>query len=175
MRLSDFRTGLLKIRCQAATNKKNKTRSFQEGPELEQRMTMTTLAVEDVEATRRFFEKGLGWTAAQGSSDQVAFYQLPGSILGLYAKANLAKDLGTSLPQNTLGGATIAWNGRSEEDVDAAYAEALAAGAREVCRPEKVFWGGYSGYVEIPGGHLLEIAFNPFWDLAEDGTVQLPS
>ncbi|WP_417669345.1 VOC family protein [Roseibium sp.] len=142
---------------------------------MEQRITMTTLAVSDLAQTRRFFEDGLGWTPAPGGTDQVAFYQLPGAILGLYDRESLEKDLGRSLPKETLGGMTLAWNGRSEAEVDAAYEQAVAAGAKPLTRPEKVFWGGYSGYVEIPGGHLLELAYNPFWQLKADGTVELPA
>ncbi|MBD8893962.1 VOC family protein [Roseibium litorale] len=141
---------------------------------MEQRISLITLAVDDLEATRRFFEDGLGWTQAPGGNEHIAFYQLTGSALALYSRAHLAKDLGRDLPAETLGGMTIAWNARSEEEVDTAYAEALTAGAEVVVRPEKVFWGGYSGYVSIPGGHLLEIAYNPFWPLSADGSITLP-
>ncbi|WP_216859542.1 VOC family protein [Roseibium polysiphoniae] len=140
---------------------------------MEQRITMTTLAVDDLAASRQFFEDGLGWTAAEGSNDQIAFYQLPGSAFALYSRAALEKDLGRTLSRDTLGGITLAWNGRSEGEVDAAFEQAVAAGAEVVTRPEKTFWGGYSGYVAIPGGHLLEIAHNPFWTLAGDGSVSL--
>ncbi|WP_417684757.1 VOC family protein [Roseibium sp.] len=142
---------------------------------MEQRITMTTLAVADLAETRRFFEEGLGGRPAVGGNEHVAFYQLPGAILGLYDRAHLEKDLGRSLPKETLGGMTLAWNGRSEADVDEVYEQAVKAGAGPLTRPEKVFWGGYSGYLEIPGGHLLEVAYNPFWTLKDDGTVELPS
>ncbi|SHL61339.1 VOC family protein [Roseibium suaedae] len=142
---------------------------------MEQRISLITLAVDDLQQTSRFFEDGLGWTQAPGGNEHIAFYQLNGSALALYSRAHLAKDLDRALAADTIGGMTIAFNARSEEEVDSVYAEALAAGAEATVRPEKVFWGGYSGYVTIPGGHLLEIAYNPFWPLDEKGGITLPS
>ena len=69
---------------------------------------------------------------------------------------------------------TLARNFASEAEVDAAFALALAAGARVLKRPEKVFWGGYSGYFADPDGHVWELAMNPFWPLSPDGTLTLP-
>ena len=56
------------------------------------------------------------------------------------------------------------------------YLPALAEkGARIVKAPEKVFWGGYSGYFADPDGHLFEVAYNPSWEIGQDGSVVLPS
>ena len=94
--------------------------------------------------------------------------------LALFGLDDLAKDQG--VPTATLGhGAmTLARNFASEPEVDAAFALALAAGATPVKPPEKVFWGGYSGYFADPDGHVWELAVNPFWPLAADGTLTLP-
>jgi len=70
---------------------------------------------------------------------------------------------------------TLAQNFSTEAEVDAAFAAALAAGATGLKKPEKVFWGGYSGYYADPDGHVWEVAMNPFWPLAEDGTLTLPA
>jgi len=51
---------------------------------------------------------------------------------------------------------------------------ALAAGGTALKTPEKVFWGGYSGYWADPDGHVWEVAMNPFWPLGPDGTLTLP-
>ncbi len=69
------------------------------------------------------------------------------------------------------GATTLARNLETEAEVDAAFALALEAGATVVKRPEKVFWGGYSGYFADPDGHVWELAMNPFWPLNEDGTL----
>ena len=50
----------------------------------------------------------------------------------------------------------------------------VAAGATALKAPEKVFWGGYSGYWADPDGHVWEVAMNPFWPLNEDGSLELP-
>lgn len=140
---------------------------------MEQRISLVTLAVEDVGAVAAFFENGLGWTRS-GGEDDVAFYQTGGSILALYARKSLEEEIGRALPADTLGGMTIAWNGRSEAEVDRAFQQAVDAGAEPVKRPEKAFWGGYSSYVAIPGGHLMEIAYNPFWPIDGDGNIAIP-
>ena len=69
---------------------------------------------------------------------------------------------------------TLARNFGSEAEVDAAFEQAVAAGATVLKRPEKVFWGGYSGYFADPDGHVWELAMNPFWPLSDDGTLTLP-
>lgn len=142
---------------------------------MEQRLTLVTLGVEDVAATRRFFEEGLGWRAAGFDSADVAFFDTGSCVLGLFGRAALARDAGVDDDGGRFPAMSIAWNGRSEAEVDAAFARAVAAGAEAVKPPEAVFWGGYSGYVRIPGGHLLELAFNPGWPLDETGRMQLPA
>ncbi len=145
---------------------------------MDQRLSLITLGVDDLGAARRFFEQGLGWTPAKVDSDAVAFYQCGPTALGLFGRAELAADAG--LPDDGAAPGhfvpcSIAWNARSEAEVDTAFAETLAAGATAVKRPEKVFWGGYSGYVRIPGcDHLLEIAYNPGFAMDENGGVILP-
>ncbi|GGB50427.1 glyoxalase [Roseibium aquae] len=141
---------------------------------MDQRISMITLAVDDVSRTRRFFSEGLGWTPIDEPGGSIVFFQIGGSILAIYGREALQHDLGRPVSNETSGAVTLAWNGRSEAEVDAAYAKALSAGAETVTAPTAVFWGGYSGTVEIPGGHLLEIAYNPFWPIAGDGSVTIP-
>lgn len=70
---------------------------------------------------------------------------------------------------------TLAHNVLSPVDVDAVIAEAKAAGAM-IARPGvPTFWGGYSGVFVDPDGHAWEIAHNPHWTLADDGSVSLAS
>ena len=140
---------------------------------MEQRLSMVTLAVPDLAAARAFFETGLGWTAGEAPSDKIVFFQTGGSIFALYERSALEDELGRSVPAETLGGVALAWNGRSKEEVDEVFERALKAGAKPVKHPVKAFWGGYSSYIELPGGHLMEIAYNPFWPIAEDGSVRL--
>ena len=92
-----------------------------------------------------------------------------GFALGLFGRADLAKDQGR--PDATLGtgAVTLAQNFPDRKAVDAAFDRAIAAGATPLKRPEPVFWGGYSGYFADPDGHVWELAHNPFWPLDDDG------
>ena len=139
---------------------------------MEQRLSLVTLGVADLERSRRFYEEGLGWK--RGNKDEgVVFFQLPGSILALWSRASLAEDAG--LPDSGTGfsGIALAYNARSREEVDAVLAEAEAAGARILKRAAETFWGGYSGYFADPDGHPWEVAWNPEWALDEAGRVSL--
>ncbi len=142
---------------------------------MEQRLTLVTLGVPDVSAARRFFEDGLGWRAAAFDSDEVAFFDCGTCALGLFGRAALAHDAEVEDDGGRFPAVSVAWNGRSRAEVDAAFNRAVAAGGEPVKPPQEVFWGGYSGYVRIPGGHLLELAHNPAWQLDETGRMELPS
>ena len=137
-----------------------------------QRVTLITLGVADLAASRAFYAK-LGWQPHSGT-DGVSFYQLHGAVLALFGRADLAADQGRSGDDLGTGAITLAQNFATEAEVDAAYAAAISAGAKPLNPPEKVFWGGYSGYWSDPDGHVWELAMNPFWPLAEDGSLTLP-
>lgn len=137
-----------------------------------QRVTLITLGVDDLDRAKAFYS-ALGWVPAQ-AQEGVVFYQLHGLVLGLFGRAALAEDQGRPGVALGTGAMTLAQNFDSEAEVDAAFAAAIAAGATELKRPEKVFWGGYSGYFADPDGHVWELAMNPFWQLGEDGTLTLP-
>lgn len=138
-----------------------------------QRVTLITLGVTDLRRSGAFYA-ALGWVPHPASQEGVTFYQMHGAVLGLFGLADLAADQGR--PDATLGtGAmTLAQNFRTEAEVDTAFSAALAAGATGLKAPEKVFWGGYSGYYADPDGHVWEVAMNPSWPLADDGSLTLP-
>lgn len=125
------------------------------------RMSMITLGVEDLDRSVRFYRDGLGLSQLE-SPPSVAFFPLNGTWLGLYGREALAEDVGVSAQGQGFRAVTIAHNLESEAAVDQLMAEALAAGATEIKKPQKVFWGGYSGYFADPDGHLWEVAHNPF-------------
>ena len=137
-----------------------------------QRVTLITLGVDDLPRARAFYQ-ALGWKPAE-AQDGVAFYQMNGLALGLFGRKELAADQGRAGATLGTGAMTLAQNFNSPSDVDAAFAAALAAGARALKHPDPVFWGGYSGYYADPDGHVWEVAHNPFWPLSEDGTLTLP-
>ncbi|MDP1631885.1 MAG: VOC family protein [Caulobacter sp.] len=134
---------------------------------MDQRLSLITLGVADLARARTFYEQGLGWTPRQ-ALPEVVFYQLPGLGLALFPAEELARDVGE--PLAAPGGAiTLALNGRSRDEVDAVFAQAVAAGARPVKAPGAVFWGGYSGYFADPDGHLWEVAHNPNCEITPRG------
>ncbi len=137
-----------------------------------QRVTLVTLGVADIVSAKAFYGR-LGWIPVM-AQDDVAFYQMNGSLLGLFDQQELAKDQGREGTKLGTGAITLAQNFSTEAEVDAAFAAALKAGGTALKRPVKVFWGGYSGYWSDPDGHVWEVAMNPFWPLAEDGSVTLP-
>lgn len=130
------------------------------------KLSLITLGVSDLARARDFYA-ALGWTYTPEDPDSSAyFFTLDGVVLGLYGWDALAKDAALpEVPQLPhFRGVTLAHNEPSEAAVDIAYELFIAAGARIVKRPTATTWGGYSGYVSDPDGHLWEIAFNPFDD-----------
>jgi uncharacterized glyoxalase superfamily protein PhnB len=138
-----------------------------------QRVTLITLGVADLASARAFYAR-LGWSEHGDSQPGIAFFQLHGAVLALFGRDALAEDQGRKGAALGTGAVTLAQNFATEAEVDAAFAAALAAGGTALKAPEKVFWGGYSGYWADPDGHVWEVAMNPFWPLAADGSLTLP-
>ncbi|MCB1819278.1 MAG: VOC family protein [Chromatiaceae bacterium] len=127
------------------------------------RISMITLGVRDLAAATNFYEKGLGFPRMD-SPPEVAFFTLNGTWLGLYGREALAEDAQVTAEGSGFEGFSLAHNVPSEYEVDEVVAQAVAAGARLVKKPQKVVWGGYSGYFKDLDGHLWEVAHNPlFW------------
>lgn len=137
---------------------------------MEQRLSLVTLGVEDLDAARRFYE-ALGWSPT-GNSDDVVFFQAGCMIVALWGRERLAEDSGVP-DGGGWGGITLAHNVRSPGEVDAVLEEARAAGAEIAREAAEAFWGGYSGVFLDPDGHPWEVAHNPFWTFADDGSVHL--
>lgn len=138
-----------------------------------QRVTLITLGVADLARAQEFYA-AWGWQPHEASQEGVAFYQMNGAVLALFGKADLAADQGRPGSELGTGAMTLAQNCADDAETDEVFAAALAAGAVCLKQPEKVFWGGYSGYFADPDGHVWEIATNPFWPLADDGALTLP-
>jgi len=129
---------------------------------VEQRISLVTLGVDDLGRARRFYE-ALGWTGAQQPDNEVVFFQAGGMVFGLW----------TALGGRGAPGIELAYNVRSPDEVDALLREAERAGGSVVRHPARTDWGGYSGAFADPEGYVWEIAHNPGWTLASDGSVRL--
>lgn len=139
---------------------------------MDQRLSLVTLGVANLDRSRAFYENGLGFTK-DNEEDGIAFYQLPGLILALWTRAGLASDAGVEDTGATFSGIALAQNVGSPEEVDAVLEQARAAGARVLKPATTTEWGGYSGYLADPDGHPWEIAHNPYWTVHEDGRTTL--
>jgi catechol 2,3-dioxygenase-like lactoylglutathione lyase family enzyme len=125
------------------------------------RMSMITLGVDDLKRSIDFYKVGLGFPR-QGEGDEVAFFNLNGTWLGLYGRTALAEDAEVNPEGSGFNSFAIAHNVSSEKEVEEVMQQAVKAGATLVKKPQKVFWGGFSGYFKDPDGHLWEVAHNPF-------------
>lgn len=135
-------------------------------------LSIVALGVADLARARAFYE-ALGFVAAGPSDDKIVFFRLDNIVLSLYPRHLLAEDALVANDGQGFDGVTLAQNHPSQAAVDAAMAAALAAGATLRKTPQKVFWGGYSGYFADPDGHLWELAYNPYFAVDDRGIVSL--
>ena len=140
---------------------------------MEQRVSLITLGVADLERSREFYER-LGWRRSMANTEGIAFFQAGGMALGLYPRQELAKDANVSAHGEGFSGIALAYNARTQAEVDAVLQEAVAAGAKLVKPAQEAFWGGYSGYFSDLDGFLWEVAWNPSFPIAADGSIRIP-
>ncbi|MBM7492679.1 putative lactoylglutathione lyase [Micromonospora luteifusca] len=136
---------------------------------MEQRISLVTLGVTDVARSKAFYEH-LGWQG-QGVEETV-FFQAGGLAVVLWDRDKLAADAGIASPGT--GALTLAQNVRSRAEVDEVMATAAAAGGTVTKPARETFYGGYAGYFADPDGNLWEIAWNPGFTLAPDGSLTVP-
>ncbi|MCW4000506.1 MAG: VOC family protein [Candidatus Bathyarchaeota archaeon] len=141
---------------------------------MRQKLTLITLGVADLERAVRFYEKGLGWKKSTASSGDLAVFSLGSFALALYPRSLLAADASVPAEGSGFSGITLSLNAKNPQEVDEVLAEAQRSGAVVVKPAQKVFWGGYSGYFKDLDGHLIEVAYNPYWSLDSDGNLALP-
>jgi len=129
-----------------------------------------TLGVLDINRARAFYE-ALGWSG-ESPNEEIVFFQAGGMILSLWDRGKLAEDSAVQ-DRGGWGGVTLAHNVTSPEEVDHVLAEAFSAGAVIGRQGAATFWGGYSGVFIDPDGHPWEVAHNPGWPIASDGSIRL--
>ena len=137
-------------------------------------ISLVTLGVTDLGRSVAFYE-ALGFERKAAGADGVGFFQAGAVALAVWPVTELAKDAKLAPPAGSaFRGVALAWNCRSEAEVDAAIARARVIGAAVPKQAEKTFWGGYVGYFADPDGHIWEVAHNPGFPLSGDGRVTLP-
>ncbi|HUI43268.1 MAG TPA: VOC family protein [Terriglobia bacterium] len=140
---------------------------------MEQRVSIVTLGVADLKRSREFYER-LGWRRSMAKAEGIVFFQAGGMALALFPRGELAKDANVAPEGHGFSGISLAYNARTHEDVDSVLAEAVAAGAKLIKPAQEAFWGGYSGYFSDPDGFVWEVAWNPQFTMAEDGSIRIP-
>jgi uncharacterized protein len=131
------------------------------------RINLITLGVKDLSRSLRFYRDGLGFeTSVKDENPGIVFFNNGGTKLALYPIHELAKDINEQEPPVRQGfsGITLSFNARSQEEVNSIIEKASQAGASIVKAPERVFWGGYSGYFSDPDGYLWEVAYGENWE-----------
>ena len=138
------------------------------------RLTLVTIGVSDLKRSIAFYE-ALGFARKARGAEGVGFFQAGACTIAVWPSAELAKDARVAeTPPPAFRGIALAWNCRSEADVDAAIEKARYAGGGVPKLPQKTSWGGYAGYFSDPDGHLWEVAYNPHFPLSDDDRLQLP-
>ena len=141
---------------------------------MEPRLDLLTLGVRDLATSRAFYVDGLGWRPVLDVPGEVTFVQIGhGLLLSLYGAADLARDTGDPLPDGPVTTVNLGQVVASEAEVDAVLAAAVRAGGSVVRPGRRMDWGGYSGFFADPDGYRWEIAHNPGFAVAADGTVSI--
>jgi catechol 2,3-dioxygenase-like lactoylglutathione lyase family enzyme len=140
---------------------------------MEPRLSLITLGVADLQRSVRFYRDGLGFPSKYEDGAEVAFFSNGGTRLALYPLVDLAADISPDQrnDRGAFSGITLAYNTRSKEEVTEVLTLAQSAGATIVKSAQEASWGGYSGYFTDPDGYHWEVAWNPFFPFADDGSV----
>jgi hypothetical protein len=138
---------------------------------MEQRISIVTLGVKDLAISKKFYAGGLGWKPLF-ENREIIFFQAGGTVFALFLRDSLAEDF--KADPKTFGRASMAlgYNVRHKSEVDPLFRLAVEAGAAILKPPTEASWGGYSGYFADPDGFAWEVAWNPAWPIAADGSVQ---
>jgi catechol 2,3-dioxygenase-like lactoylglutathione lyase family enzyme len=143
---------------------------------VEPRVSLVTLGVSDLERSVAFYRDGLGWPKSSVGGDEVAFFKTGGAVIALFPRASFAADAGVDVDEVEHSGFprfSLAHNVAEEEQVDSVLAEAAEAGATIVKGAQEIFFGRH-GFFADPDGFLWEVAWNPSFPMAPDGSLGLP-
>jgi uncharacterized protein len=144
-----------------------------QAPRMDQRVTLLTLGVTDLDVARRFYLDGLGWQPLLDAGEAVFLQVGPGLVLSLWGRTDLAREAGTSPGLVDPPPFSLAHNVATEDDVQRVVDDLREAGGTVVSEPARASWGGVTAYVADPDGFRWEIAWNPGLVVGPDGTVRM--
>ena len=139
---------------------------------MEPRISIVTIATDNLDRAVRFYE-GMGLKRHAGITEGVAFFQMGGVILGLFPRKDAEADSGITFA-NAPSAVYLAYNTRTDAEVDQVLAAAERAGGRIVKPAGRAFWGGWYGYFADADGHVWEVAHNPAFPIDAEGNIFLP-
>lgn len=127
------------------------------------RINLIALGVKDMAESYAFYKDVLGFeTYETNPNAPVIFFNNQGTKLELFPIEELARDINAENPPEIVtggfNGMTLAYNAKSDEEVDAIFKHLQMHNVEIVKKPERVFWGGYSGYFKDPNGYYWEVA-----------------
>lgn len=137
------------------------------------RLNIVTLGVKDLQKSSLFYKNALGWQPTKESDDKIVFFNHGGIVLGLYPLDKLAEDAAISPNRSGFSGITLAINLDSKKAVDELYHSIISNGGKSLVEPRDTFWGGYDCYFADPDGNAWEIAWAPFWEYDEQGSLKM--
>lgn len=140
---------------------------------MDQHLHIITLGVKDLQRSLQFYSQTLGWKPSGSGADDIAFFQAGGVVLAIYPREKLAEDALITPMGSGFSVITLAYNARSETEVDEIIKDLRSKGVQIIKDPQKVFWGGYSAYFSDPDGFRWEVAYNPFFLFDENGNLKL--
>lgn len=141
-----------------------------EHPTMDQRVSIITLGVNNLDTSRRFYVEGFGWKPVF-ENKEIIFFQTGGVVFALFLRDHLAEDFAADPRSFGRAPIALAYNVRKKAEVDPLIQRAASAGAKILKPAREASWGGYSGYFADPDGFAWEIAWNPHWRLMPDGNI----
>ena len=141
------------------------------------RINLITLGVRNIGKSLKFY-RNIGFEASVTGDEAnpvIVFFNNEGSKLELFPLEELAKDInGENPPELSKGGftgITLAYNAKSETEVDDIFQSVKKVGAQVVKEPQALSWGGYGGYFIDPDGYYWEVAYGSNWEFDDSNML----
>jgi len=137
---------------------------------MEQRLSVITLGVDNLAAQKEFYKSKLGWRAVAENKD-IVFFKLNGFLFSLFDRKQLAESSGVEAAGSGFRSFTISYNVSSKEEVDNMFSKFRADGVSILKSPTETPFGGYYFIFSDLENNVLEVAYNPYVPLDDDGNV----
>ncbi|QQK75482.1 VOC family protein [Salicibibacter cibarius] len=141
------------------------------------RINLITLGVKDIGNSLKFY-RDIGFEASVTGDEEkpvIVFFKNEGSKLELFPIEELAKDINEEHPpelsKGGFSGITLAYNAKSETEVDEILQSVKKVGAEVVKEPKTLSWGGYGGYFIDPDGYYWEVAYGSNWEFDDSNML----